>query len=295
MASTNTATPYPDSQFIDCKGFRVHYRRLGTGKTLILLLHGSFMSLRTWEAVMGPLAERGDVTLVAIDRPSCGLTSRPLRDELADAQGYGAEAQSELVAALIEQLGFERAVLVGNSTGGTVALLTALRHPQRVQALVLVDAMIYSAYATSEIPAPVRVGMRALTPVFAPFMGFLIARLYNKAMRAFWHHPERLSDAQLATLRADFMQGPWKRAFFELFLATRHLHLDEAVPGCHTPTLVISGAHDETVKVEESQRLARELPQAELALIPDTAHLPHEEDPHAFLAPLTAFLRTRLD
>lgn len=290
---TSTATT-PTSHFIDCRGFRVHYQRLGTGKTLILLLHGSFLSARSWEAVMPPLAELGDVSVVAIDRPSCGQTSHPLHGE-PGGDGYGAEAQGELVAELIAQLGFSRALLIGNSTGGTVALLAALRHPEKVQGLVLVDAMIYSAYATSEVPAPVRRLMRALTPLFAPLMGFMVARLYNKAMRSFWLHPERLADEQLAILRADFMQGPWQRAFWELFLATRHLHLDARLASCQAPALVISGAHDNTVKTDESERLARELPNAELALIADAAHLPHEEDPAAFMAALAPFVRARLN
>ncbi|MBN2885902.1 MAG: alpha/beta hydrolase, partial [Chromatiaceae bacterium] len=247
-----------------------------------------------WEAVMPPLAELGDVSVVAIDRPSCGQTSHPLHGE-PGGDGYGAEAQGELVAELIAQLGFSRALLIGNSTGGTVALLAALRHPEKVQGLVLVDAMIYSAYATSEVPAPVRRLMRALTPLFAPLMGFMVARLYNKAMRSFWLHPERLADEQLAILRADFMQGPWQRAFWELFLATRHLHLDARLASCQAPALVISGAHDNTVKTDESERLARELPNAELALIADAAHLPHEEDPAAFMAALAPFVRARLN
>ncbi|MGQ9660157.1 MAG: alpha/beta fold hydrolase [Thermochromatium sp.] len=282
----------PDSRFIEVAGFQLHYKHQGSGKPLILLLHGSFLSLKSWSAVMGPLAKRASV--VACDRPACGLTSRPL-PKCADKtpSPYSAEAQAELVANLITALGFERAILVGSSTGGTIALMTALRWPERVQGLILVDAMVYSGYATSEVPAPVLALMRALKPVFTRLMGFMIDRLYTKAIRTFWYRQERLSDERLAELKRDFMRGPWDKAFMELFLATRHLHLDTQLGGLDVPTLVVTGEHDRAVKPEESARLAQAIAGAELRIIPDAGHLPHEECPEAFLTAIDGFLNER--
>ncbi len=277
----------PDSQFLDANGFRIHYKRLGSGPTLILLLHGSFLSLRSWSQVMQPLAEQA--TVVAFDRPVCGLTSRPLPRGKGDAL-YSADAQSDLVAALIDKLGFEQAILIGNSTGGTIALLTALRHPERVRGLVLVGPMIYSGYATSQVPTPMLAVMKGLRPLFSRLMKVMIARLYDKAIRKFWFRQERLSDAMLATIKADFMIGPWDQAFFELFLATRHLGLDTRLQSLSLPTLVVTGEHDRAVKPEESVRLANELPGAVLEIIPDCGHLPQEERPDAFVTAIGTFL-----
>lgn len=277
----------PDSQFLDANGFRIHYKRLGSGPTLILLLHGSFLSLRSWSQVMQPLAEQA--TVVAFDRPVCGLTSRPLPRGKGDAL-YSADAQSDLVATLIDKLGFEQAILIGNSTGGTIALLTALRHPERVRGLVLVGPMIYSGYATSQVPAPMLAVMKGLRPLFSRLMKVMIARLYDKAIRKFWFRQERLSDAMLATIKADFMVGPWDQAFFELFLATRHLGLDTRLQSLSLPALVVTGEHDRAVKPEESVRLGNELPGAILEIIPDCGHLPQEERPDAFVAAVRAFL-----
>ncbi|WP_295405061.1 alpha/beta hydrolase [uncultured Thiocystis sp.] len=277
-----------DSQFLVCNGFRVHYKRAGSGPTLILLLHGSFLSLRSWRRVMESLSEQA--TVVAFDRPVFGLTSRPLPQDGSGAR-YSAEAQSDLVAALIGQLGFARAILIGNSTGGTIALLTALRHPAKVQGLVLVGAMIYSGYATSEVPGPMLAVMKAARPVFSRLMKFMIAKLYDKALRKFWYRQERLTDAELAACKADFMIGPWDQAFFELFLTTRHLGLEARLPALAVPALVVTGAHDRAVKPEESQRLAAELPDATLALIPECGHLPQEETPEAFLGIVKEFLK----
>ncbi|MEI6640272.1 MAG: alpha/beta hydrolase, partial [Chlorobium sp.] len=150
----------PDGRFIEVNGFNVYYRMAGSEKPLVVLLHGSFLSIRSWNLVFEQLAEIA--TVIAFDRPAFGRTSRPLPSK-HNGVSYSPEAQSDLVIALIKKHGFSKAVLVGNSTGGTLALLTALRSPQHVEGVVLVGAMIYSGYATSEVPAFMKPLMKALT------------------------------------------------------------------------------------------------------------------------------------
>ncbi|HHE31701.1 MAG TPA: alpha/beta hydrolase [Chlorobaculum parvum] len=277
-----------ESRFIDCNGFRVHYKLYGSGKPpFVVLLHGSFLSMRSWYDVTRLLSE--GATVLIFDRPAFGLTSRPVPKRDNEVR-YSPEAQSDLVVALMDKFGFDRAVLVGNSTGGTLALLTALRHPRRVQGLVLVGAMIYSGYANSEVPSFMKPFMRAMRPVFSNLMKLLIAKLYDKNTRGFWHVKSRLSDETLAAFRNDFMVGDWSRGFWELFLETHRLHFEKRVASVATPSLVVTGEHDLTVKTEESFRLAKELPGAELLVIPDCAHLPQEEQPAAFAVGVNKFI-----
>ncbi|MGB7510718.1 MAG: alpha/beta hydrolase [Pelodictyon phaeoclathratiforme] len=286
--ATNGKQTSPEKRFIEVNGFKVHYRMAGSGKPLVVLLHGSFLSLRSWRLVFDELAKT--TTVLAFDRPAFGYTSRPLPSK-ATGVSYTPEAQSDLVIALMKKLGFSKAVLVGNSTGGTLALLTALRHPQHVQGVVLAGAMIYSGYATSEVPAFMKPVMKAMTPIFSRLMKFLITRLYDRNIRGFWHNKERLGDAVLAEFRSDLMHGNWSRAFWELFLETHHLQLEKRLKTMSLPSLVITGEYDLTVKTEESIRLARELPCAELVVVPDCGHLPHEEQPEAFLVAVRKFLK----
>ncbi len=278
-----------DSRFVECGGFRVHYKLFGEGEPLLVLLHGSFLSIRSWRKVLGPLAE--NATVLVFDRPAFGLTSKPLPGK-EGAPRYSPEAQSDLVVDLMRQLGFDKGVLVGNSTGGTLALLTALRHPDAVQGLVLAGAMVYSGYATSGVPRPVLPVLKFMTPVFSRVMKFLITRLYDRNIRGFWHDPRKLSDETLAAFRKDLMQGDWSRAFWELFLETHHLSLADNMSRVSAPSLVVTGEHDRTVKTEESLRLARELPGAELSVIPRCGHLPQEESPDGFVDVVRAFLKT---
>ncbi len=285
----SSRTADPPQIFLEVNGIRLHYQRLGSGEPLIVLVHGSFLSLDSWSAIQGSLAELG--TVVAFDRPGFGASDRPLPGSDRSSMAlYSAEAQARLLADLIPALGFEQAVLIGNSTGGTLAVLAALVHPERVSALVLIDAMVYSGYATSEVPAPVRSLMSAAKPLFGLLMGFAIDRLFAKVMRRFWYRHERLSAERIAQLKANLMQGPWRESFVELFLATRHLNLEQRLIGLRLPTLVITGDHDRAVKPEESRRLAQAIPGARLCVIPEAGHLPHEEQPEAVLEAIRTFL-----
>ncbi|WP_076791163.1 alpha/beta fold hydrolase [Chlorobium sp. KB01] len=287
-SSANETPANAGSSFIDVNGFQVHYRLAGNSNSLVILLHGSFLSIRSWRHVFDELAETSSV--MAFDRPAFGLTSRPHPGK-GSVVSYSPEAQSDLVIALMKKLGFSKAVLVGNSTGGTLALLTALRYPQQVEGVVLVGAMIYSGYATSEVPAFMKPAMKAMTPLFSRLMKRLITRLYDRNIRGFWYKEERLQSDVLAAFRSDLMTGDWSRAFWELFLETRHLRLEEKLKTMVRPALVITGEHDLTVKTSESIRLAGELPHAELIVIADCGHLPQEEQPEAFIAAVNKFLQ----
>lgn len=282
----------PDSRFFESGGFRVHYKIFGEGEPLIVLLHGSFLSMRSWRDVSTGLSKNG--TVLVFDRPAFGLTSRPVPSSKNNAR-YSPEAQSDLVTQLIKEAGYENAVLVGNSTGGTLALLTALRHPGYVKGLVLAGAMIYSGYATSEVPAFMKPLLKSMSPAFSRLMKFLITRLYDRNIRGFWHNKSLLSDETLGAFRQDLMIGDWSRAFWELFLETHHLGLEQKLSDLRIPSLVITGEHDLTVKTEESLRLARDIPGAELEVIPDCGHLPQEETPRAFVTAVSSFLQKTIE
>ena len=107
---------------------------------MFILLHGFGASEFSWREVMEPLSRSGRV--IAYDRPAFGLTERPMEGNWTGTNPYSVQGNVELLDGLMDELGVDKAILVGNSAGGEVAAAYALEHPERVQGLVLVDPAV---------------------------------------------------------------------------------------------------------------------------------------------------------
>lgn len=250
-----------------------------------MLLHGFGASLYSWNAVFGPLGEMGLV--IAYDRPAFGLTERPLTWE--GANPYSPQAQVDLLLGLLDRFGVERAILVGNSAGGTVAMNFTLQHPERVQALILVDPAVYAGGGSSHIlrwllRTP---QMRHLGPLFVRQIQTRGPELIELA----WYDPARIPPATLAFYKKPLQAENWDRALWELTLASEPVDLANRLAEFTLPVLVVTGDTDRIVPTEQSVRLAGELPNARLVVIPQAGHVPHEERPDLFLQAVADFLQ----
>ncbi|MCX4772870.1 Tropinesterase [Streptomyces sp. ADI92-24] len=143
---------------------------------VVVALHGITANALSWGAVARLLA--GRVTLVAPDlRGRAGSSGLP--------GPYGIAAHADDIAALTEALGLDRVVLAGHSMGAFVAVLAAVRHPERFGPLLLVDGGI-------GFPAPTHLSPDELmTAVIGPAMDRLSMTFADRAAyRAFWQaHP----------------------------------------------------------------------------------------------------------
>lgn len=279
-----------DSRFLDINNLRVHYQTSGQGQPTFILLHGFGASVFSWREVMEPLGALG--TVVAYDRPAFGLTERPLRWE-DGANPYTPEAQVDLVVGLMDALGLDSAILVGNSAGGTVAVHVAITHPERVEALVLVSAAIFEGGG-----APGWIRPLLNTPQLDR-IGPLLARQISQRGDAFldtaWHEPGRITPDIRSGYRQPLKTDNWDRALWELTKASRQRNLAAGLAEIEIPALVITGDDDRIVPMESSIRLAQELPDAELVIIPNCGHLPQEECPEPFLASIRGFVQNQYE
>jgi pimeloyl-ACP methyl ester carboxylesterase len=114
-----------------------------SGARTLLFLHGLGSSLKFWRYQLDAFAAQG-YRVIAIDQLGFGKSDKPAQFP------YSMEAQAEVVAEVVEGLGLERVVLVGHSMGGEVALVTAIRSPERVEALVLTSPAGFEAFSPRE-------------------------------------------------------------------------------------------------------------------------------------------------
>ncbi len=276
----------PDSRFVEIEGIDVHYKVMGQGEPLLVLLHGFGSSLFSWREVMAPLAQYG--TVVAFDRPAFGLTERPQAGEWQGSNPYTVDAQVQITLGLLDVLGAERAILVGNSAGGTIAVLTSLQSPDRVQALILVSPAIYEGGGTPSWMRPLfrLPQVRRLGPLV---VRSLVARLEG-ALPTAWHDPSTITPEVLAGYKKPLQVENWDAAFWEFLSASRPVGLADRLDRVTIPTLVVTGDDDTWVPTAQSVRLAGELPNAELVVIPSCGHVAQEECPEQFLEAAVNFL-----
>ncbi|MDX1436184.1 MAG: alpha/beta hydrolase, partial [Anaerolineales bacterium] len=231
-----------DSRFIEVKGLDVHYKQAGQGGTPLLLLHGFGSHTFTWRNVLGPLGDGRQV--FAFDRPGFGLTERPM-PPFNGPNPYSQSAQAQLTVDLIDEMGFEEVVLVGNSAGGTIALLTSLNYPGRVSALVLVDPAVYMGSGSPSWARPLMAlpQVRRLGPLLARNI-----RDWGVDMIGFaWHDPSRITPDVVPGYKLPLRIKDWDRALYEFTLASETLDLPSRLAELEMPVLVITGDDDRIV------------------------------------------------
>jgi pimeloyl-ACP methyl ester carboxylesterase len=121
-----------EHKYADNNNIRLHYVTVGTGK-LIMFLHGFPEFWYEWK---NQLIEFGrDYQAVAPDMRGYNLSSKP-----ADVEQYRAKYLAEDIRALVEHLGHKRFILVAHDWGGGVAWPFAIRHPQYLEKLIIINA-----------------------------------------------------------------------------------------------------------------------------------------------------------
>lgn len=267
----------PPSQFLELNGLRVHYRDEGQGRPIVLL-HGTFASLHTWDEWTRGLRE--EYRVIRLDLPGFGLTGpRPSGD-------YRLTSEVEFLQRFLDQLNLGRFHLAGNSLGGHLAWRYTLEHYDRVEGLTLLDSAGFRGW--DQAPWIFRLARTVPLPTAATAITprFLIRRAlyYVYAARA------RVTP-ELVQLYFDLVRRQGNRAAFLQRVRVHEPSRFDELRDLEVPTLLIWGDTDRWIPLAIAQRFVRALPRARLVVIEDAGHLPMEERPTASLQPLRQFLR----
>ncbi|MCE9572690.1 MAG: alpha/beta fold hydrolase [Deltaproteobacteria bacterium] len=262
-----------DATFVDVQGVHVHYRVLGEGPTVVLI-HGYGASLDSWNGVAEVIAQRHKV--IAIDLKGFGWTSRPPGD-------YSPKAQAHLVWDVLDHLGVGDAALVGHSWGSSVVLAMALESPRRVRRIALYSAYVYD----EQVPSFFRWAQTAAGE--ALFSLYYKQRIDERVPLAY--HDERW----ITQARVDHVIGEMDRpGTVAAALATARGHHFAAqvarYPSIDRPVLLLWGDDDQVTPLRFGQRLASELPDAELKVYPACGHIPMVEARNPSTRDLVRFL-----
>jgi 4,5:9,10-diseco-3-hydroxy-5,9,17-trioxoandrosta-1(10),2-diene-4-oate hydrolase len=268
--------------FVVVRGIDTYYERHGSGPPLILIPAGGSHT-STWRFNIGSLSRSHEVW--ALDLPGSGCSDKPATFP------YTHRSYAEFVRDFMTTMGIPKAVVAGQSLGGTVALEFALDFPERTAGLVLVAAGGY--------PSGVTLG--ALNPLLhrtthAILMSFASYPASVKGFfRYIYHDPARFArDSALVAEICDINRTPNARDAF--YWMQRALHFDFAIPdvtrikSVAAPTLIVWGRNDRIVDVRTATRFQQDIAGAQLVVIDDAGHMVHEEKPDAVNRAIASFL-----
>jgi pimeloyl-ACP methyl ester carboxylesterase len=279
MLAARWATP--PSRFLALDGMQVHLRDEGprTDSVPIVLVHGTSASLHTWDGWAAAL--RGSRRVIRFDLPGFGLTG-PSPD-----QDYSLGAYTRFTRRLLDSLGVSRFAIAGNSLGGEVAWEVAAAAPDRVAALLLVDATGYPIVSQS---VPIGFRMARTQSLAWLFTRILPRSVVTSSVRSVYGDPSRVSDS-LVTRYYELTLREGNRASLPRRFAQSTNGADSArIATVRAPTLIMWGGRDGLIPPDHAGRFARDIPGSRIELFPELGHVPHEEDPVRTAAAAAAFL-----
>ena len=205
--------------------------------------------------------------VIALDVPGFGESSRP-----ADAS-YRVEEQVERVRAFLEKLGIDRAHFGGNSMGGMIASFYAIRYPEKVQSLWLLN----TAYVASAMPSE----------------GFQALEREGKILLFAKTEGEFQGVVDFVMAKPPFMPRSFKRVIaaqqvanydlnVQIFNELREtmLPLEDAAKGLATPTLIVWGELDRVFHYSSAEILQKVMPRSRAIVMKGLGHLPMIESPY---------------
>jgi pimeloyl-ACP methyl ester carboxylesterase len=217
-----------------------------------------------WRKNIDELARCFDV--IAVDLKGYGYSDKP-----ADGK-YSREDIRQFVLDFMEALKVDRAILVGHSWGGGIAVDLALHHPERVEKLILIDSTGYPPE-----PSFVEWLLRV------PGVGWLILAACDKGTFArilkerVFFNPDLVTEEEVeGWMRPYYVRGASQAA---LELRNYHFDMAEEIRNISQPTLIIWGREDKALPAEMAERFRQDIKNAVVKIIPNCGHNPQEERP----------------
>jgi pimeloyl-ACP methyl ester carboxylesterase len=274
------------SRFADLDGVRVHYQEAGhSSGPPIILIHGFASSTLVWSKVFLEFAAKG-FRVIAPDLLGYGYSAKPR------AFGYTIGAQASMLDRLLDELGLDRAIIVGSSYGGAIAASIALDYPKRVERLVLVGAV------TNNEPTKYLLMRLFGSPVIGDILSPLLLssrRLLKRRMkRVYDRHSWVLDDQRIEARHQPLRTAAAHRAIIR---TVRRWNADRIHRDAHLitqPTLLLWGDNDGEVPLRFGEQLHDAIKDARLFVFRDCGHLPHEEFPQGFTEVVSDFCASKI-
>jgi pimeloyl-ACP methyl ester carboxylesterase len=279
----------PESHYIEVDGVNVHVRFLGDGEPVVLL-HGSFASLHTWETWQQAMSPY--FMTIAIDLPGHGLTGPDPKKR------YSTKDYSQLVLRLMEELNIEKFHLAGNSMGGAVALQIASSHPDKVLSLNLIDAsgtprsqqsIPESQKPSSNVNATALLFKALENPILAQiFLKCTPKFLFAMNLKQVYADESKITEKTLDRYYELMLREGNRKATIDRLMMPKGMSVD--FDRLIMPTLILWGENDTWIPVSQGHLFEKLIKGSKMIVFSNTGHVPMEEIPAESVGAYLSFL-----
>jgi pimeloyl-ACP methyl ester carboxylesterase len=276
-----------NSRFVDLPGgYHVHYSEVGDPSLpLLVLLHGFGDSFTTWAGWQQAL--KAKFHIISLDFPGHGLTRAPPTSLLR------AEALADFVDDFANTLKLPKFAVAGNSMGGGAAWQLAVRHPDRIDALILVDA---AGFANDAPPARIPLAFKILKyPIGRAFLAHIDNRpLIDQGLKMDVYDPSLITPF-IVDRFAQLQRAPGHRAvLMSVNTGAKSNPTADLLATLKVPTLILWGESDPLIEPAAAQKFAAAIQGSKLITYAKVGHLPQLEIPERSAADVAAFLQSVL-
>lgn len=268
---------HPDVKSLSSGGHRFALIEQGEGEAVVLI-HGITTYSFIWRKILPHLPD--DKRIIAYDLLGCGGSDMPLDVD------YSLTMHAERLLTLLQTLGVERVHLVGHDVGGGVAQIFAVRYPEMIIDLCLVNTVAYNYWPVQ----PIKIMQ---TPILRNFaVAVLDIGAFPLVVRRGLYRKDRLDSELLDLFSAPIQTSIGRKAFmrFVRCLDNRNLtEISDDLQKLVLPVLVIRGEADVYLSEEISLRLKREIPGCLLLRISTAGHYIQEDEPELVALALNSF------
>jgi pimeloyl-ACP methyl ester carboxylesterase len=273
----------PRGLSFEYRGISIHYEEQGQGQPLILL-HGYGASTYSWRHVL-PYFSRS-YRVIAIDLKGFGLSDKPTDSD------YSVPEQSRMVYEFIRIHRLENVILAGHSLGGAVSLLTCLMQSDQgahaISKLILIDTASYK----QDLPLFISI---LTVPIINELSLSLTSSNFKSRMilRKAFFDPSKITNEMVTTYGANLSLPGASQALIKTAKQMVPSNLDEIserYKSIDIPVLLIWGEKDEIVPLEVGRKLAGNIRNSRLVVVPNCGHVPQEECPNQAIEAMEKFL-----
>lgn len=295
FALLHCSSAFTEERIIEVGNASIFCTKIGTGSPLFILHGGPGLSQAYLRPQMEALAKEN--TLIFYDQRGGGSSTGDINPENINLSTFLDDLDQVRKA-----YGYDKISILGHSWGGFLALQYALKHPDKVEKLVVSNSLPMNSHDVSlfiqewEVKvAPYLESIEKIkaSPGFKTGDPRTFKNYYTEMFKGYCFNPDKADKLNLLMSPKANINSLKIMEISQKTILGRPFDLTQSLQSLQTPTLVIHGKED-VIPFETAERIYKALPQAKYVLIPNCGHFPYVETPETYFEEIRHFLKTDL-